>query len=335
MRLRIDQMNRVQWVAIGSLATIMLFLVVRYLMLSSSVPGTIRTKIAIPQGASAYQVGRLLEDAGIVKSQRQFVNALRMTGRSRKLTPGSFLLLNVQHMGDLITQLSGHESNAVWVTVPEGKTVDQVALFVAAKYPIDIAEFSRLVADKTLLLEFGIAQANFEGYLFPDTYRIPNGSNELRIIKRMVRQTQSMIDGKLLSAGKKFGFDEVGILTLASIIEGEARIGLERPLISAVYHNRLKIGMRLQADPTVQYVLSGKRRKLLYRDLWIESPYNTYRHKGLPPGPINNPGMASITAALNPSEVDYLYFVANDDGSHSFSTTWEDHQAAIDSIRKN
>jgi UPF0755 protein len=151
----------------------------------------------------------------------------------------------------------------------------------------------------------------------------------------MVRQTRSMLDDKMLDSGKKYNFDAKSILTLASIIEGEAKIGSERSLISAVYHNRLRKGMRLQADPTVQYAIPGKQRRLLYRDYEINSPYNTYRHKGLPPGPINNPGLASIAAALNPSDVDYLYFVAAEDGSHIFSTTWEEHRAAIDRIRKN
>lgn len=335
MRLRIDQMTRVQRVASSSLVVVLIFILLRYLTLSWSVPGTIRTRVIVPQGASAYQVGRLLVDAKIINSQRRFVNTLRLTGRSRKLTPGSFLLLNVQHMGDLITQLVDRESNAVWITIPEGRTIDEVALFIAAKYPIDVEKFSRLTEDKTLLAEFGIAQNSLEGYLFPDTYRIPNGSDELGIIKRMFWQTKLLLDTELLALGKRFNFDEKNILTLASIIEGEARVGSERSLISAVYHNRLKKGMRLQADPTVQYALPGKQRRLLYRDYKIDSPYNTYRFKGLPPGPINNPGMASIIAALNPVEVDYLYFVAAENGSHIFSTTWEDHRAAIDSIRKN
>ncbi len=335
MRLRIDQITRAQWVAIGSLAVVLLFLSLRYILLSWAVPGTIRGKVVVPQGASAYQVGGLLEDAGIVKSQRLFVNALRITGRSRRLTPGSFLLLNVRHTGDLIAQLIDRESNSVWITIPEGRTIDQVALFVAAKYPIDIEKFSRLTKDKALLAELGINEQTLEGYLFPDTYRIPNGSDELGIIKRMVRQAQAMLDDDILDSGKRFNFDTRSILTLASIIEGEVKIGSERPLISAVYHNRLKKGMRLQADPTVQYAIPGKQRRLLYRDYKIDSPYNTYRHKGLPPGPINNPGLASITAALNPSDVDYLYFVATEDGSHIFSTTWDEHRAAIVRIREN
>ena len=335
MRLRIDQMTRAQWVAIGSLAVVLLFLSLRYIMLSGSVPGTIRARVVVVQGASAYQVGGMLEDAGIVSSQRHFANALRLTGRSRKLTPGSFLLLNVRHMGDLITQLIDRESNAVWITVPEGRTIDQVARFIDAKYPIDVEKFSRLTEDKAVLSEFGIEQNSLEGYLFPDTYRIPNGSDELGIIRRMVRQTQSMLNDEILDSGRRFKFDTSSILTLASIIEGEARIGSERPMISAVYHNRLKKGMRLQADPTVQYAIPGKQRRLLYKDYQIASPYNTYRHKGLPPGPINNPGMASIVAALNPSDVEYLYFVAAEDGSHIFSTTWDEHRAAIDRIRKN
>ncbi|MFC1481064.1 endolytic transglycosylase MltG [Candidatus Neomarinimicrobiota bacterium] len=335
MRQRIDQITRAQWVAIGSLAVVLLLLTFRYILLSWAVPGAIRAKIVVPQGASAYQVGGLLEDAGIVKSKRHFVYALKVTGRSRKLTPGSFVLLNVRHLGDLIAQLIDRESHAVWITVPEGSTLDQVALFIAAKYPIDVEVFSHLTEDKELLTELGIKQKTLEGYLFPDTYLIPNGSNELGIIKRMVRQTQSVLDDEMLEVAKQFSFDAKSILTLASIIEGEARVGSERSLISAVYHNRLKKGMRLQADPTVQYAIPGKQRRLLFRDYKINSPYNTYRYKGLPPGPINNPGLASIRAALNPSDVDYLYFVATEDGSHIFSTTWEEHRAAIDRIRKN
>ena len=173
-----------------------------------------------------------------------------------------------------------------------------------------------------------IESESLEGYLYPDTYFFYDGIDEESVIKRLVKEFQVFWSDSNIAMANNMNFSQHEILTLASIIEGEAIYDSERPVISAVYHNRLKKGMKLQADPTVQYVIKDGPRRLLNKDLRIKSPYNTYLYKGLPPGPINSPGFMSLHAALYPKENDYLYFVAKGDGYHTFSKNEKDHERA-------
>ena len=167
-----------------------------------------------------------------------------------------------------------------------------------------------------------------EGFLFPDTYHFYKGETPERIIQTMVTEYQKLLDGMLKSRLQIRGLTELGMVTLASIIEGEAIYDSERSLISSVYHNRLAKEMRLQADPTIQYIIEDGPRRLLKNDLKIKSPYNTYLHYGLPPGPINSPGRESLISALSPADADYLFFVANGEGYHTFSRTETEHNVA-------
>jgi UPF0755 protein len=179
-----------------------------------------------------------------------------------------------------------------------------------------------------------IPAPSLEGYLFPDTYRVPWGAGAPDIVRQMLSRTDEAF-AAYLDRCAAMGWTPHEVLTMASIIEAEARVGEERSLISAVYHNRLRRGMRLEADPTVAYAMGGYRGRLLYRDLEIDSPYNTYRNGGLPPGPICSPGAASIRAALYPDpDSDALYFVARGDGSHVFSRTLEEHERAVRAARR-
>ena len=167
-----------------------------------------------------------------------------------------------------------------------------------------------------------------EGYLYPDTYYFFEGENVKSVIKRLVKEYKYFWTDSNITKASSISLTQHQILTLASIIEGEAIYDSERPIISAVYHNRLKRGMRLQADPTVQYIIKDGPRRLLNKDLRIKSPYNTYLYEGLPPGPINSPGFQSLSAALYPDENDYLYFVAKGDGYHTFSKNEKEHERA-------
>jgi UPF0755 protein len=237
-------------------------------------------------------------------------------------------------MGDLVGQLVDQRWNQVWVTIREGLTSREIARFIAAKYPINPTRFIALAEDTSFITSLGIESKTLEGYLFPDTYLIPNGSNEESILELLVRRNRQQLTDDTIARGAALGLTDLDILILASIIEGETRIDSERALVSAVYHNRLKEGMRLQADATVQYALPDGPRRLLYRDYKYPSEYNTYLHRGLPPGPVNSPGLAAIQAAVEPSAVDYLYYVADGQGGHVFSKSLEEHQKAVRALRQ-
>jgi len=189
-------------------------------------------------------------------------------------------------------------------------------------------EIISLLKDEKFINDLNINSKTLEGYLFPETYYFFEGVDKKTIIKRLVKEHFSFWNEENILKADELGFTPIEIVTLASIIEGEAIYDSERPIISAVYHNRLKKGMKLQADPTVQYIIKDGPRRLLNKDLRIKSLYNTYMYKGLPPGPINSPGLQSLLAALNPQINNYFYFVAKGDGYHTFSKNEKEHERA-------
>ena len=295
-----------------------------------------RDAFIVPEGSSATRIAVLMENAGLIPDADIFITAVRLKRGTRSIQPGRYLLLNVQTIGDLARQILQPDWRPILVFVPEGATRDKVAQFFAAKYPTDVERFLALTEDREFMTRLGIKDApHMEGYLLPETYYIRNGITEEALIEQMVTLTMEALEEEILERGSRLGLDAHGILTMASIVEGEAMLDEERGIISAVYHNRLRRGMRLQADPTVQYALPDGPRRLLFRDYRYPSAYNTYLHKGLPPGPINNPGRASILAAVMPREVGYLYFVADGEGGHVFTHTFREHNEAIKEIRSS
>ena len=323
-----------RWVAAICVAGIFAFLAFRYLVLSWPVPVIFRDSISIPEGVSAYQVARMLKERSLISNESIFVNAVRLKFGTRAIEAGNYQLFNIRHIGDLVEQILRPRVRAVTITIPEGFTREQVARFIDAKYSIDIARFLALTEDKGFIRSLDLEVRSLEGYLFPDTYQIRNGNTEEEIITHMVRPVQQALGEEISRQGLALGLDLHEILTMASIIEGEARYDSERVIISAVYHNRLRRGMHLQADPTVQYAIPDGPRRLLYRDYEYPSAYNTYLHKGLPPGPVNSPGLASIQAAVSPADVDFLYFVANAQGRHIFTHTLEEHNKVVRDLRQ-
>jgi UPF0755 protein len=222
------------------------------------------------------------------------------------------------------------------VVVPEGYNLFQIG-WTLSQSPLvsDPNQFIDLVQNKEFVRSLGFEAGSLEGYLFPDTYYLPKGITLPEIAKRMVLRYRNVFSESYRKRAAEIGFTEAQIITLASIVEKEAKVESERKLVSAVYHNRLKKGMKLQADPTAVY---GKRawvKQVTAEDLKRKTPYNTYLHKGLPPGPIANPGQGAILAALYPENVDYLFFVAQGDGSHYFSTEFDEHEKAIDRYKAN
>ena len=205
---------------------------------------------------------------------------------------------------------------------------------MALKLDLEADEIIRLANRNTFLGRHQISSSSAEGYLFPDTYLVSEYIDPESILDILINEGRKFWTKAREYRAIALGLTKHEILTLASIIEGEAIYDDERPIISAVYHNRLKNGMRLQADPTIQYIIDDGPRRLLNRDLQIKSLYNTYLHKGLPPGPINSPGKKSLLAALYPEENDYLFFVAKGDGYHTFSKTERGHNRAKKKLQK-
>jgi UPF0755 protein len=220
------------------------------------------------------------------------------------------------------------------VTIPEGFSISQIAPLLESKLTAPADSVSAAVSDTALLHQLDVPTKTLEGYLFPDTYTFADGTTARAAVDVMVRRFEQVWKPEWTARLDTVHLSRNDVMALASIVEKEARLPEERPVIAAVYLNRLKAGMLLQADPTVQYALGKHVARVFYKDLEVESPYNTYKHTGLPPGPIASPGKPSIVAALNPANVPYTYFVAHPDGHHEFTTSFAAHTVAVRGARR-
>ena len=295
-------------------------------------------KVTIPKGASLNEVGITLKNNNIIHNKQSFQLAVKILGYEKDIPAGRFRIEKASTNYAIIDQLVNGKQLTKKVTIREGWTISMIAKELDEKLGIKTHFFEDATHNKNLLDKWGIQAKSFEGYLFPNTYLFNENELPSDIINVMVQEYKRNLSDEMLVQMNQIKMSEQEVLTLASIIEGEAIYDKERAIISGVYHNRLKKGMRLQADPTIQYILEDGPRRLLNRDLKIVSPYNTYLNKGLPPGPINNPGIESIKAALFPTESDYLYFVARGDGYHTFSKTEKQHNKAkrdFQKVRRN
>lgn len=290
------------------------------------------TVIHISPGSTSTDIGRLLEEEGMIRDARAFVTLSRVLGLDAHLQAGDYLLSPGMNLLEIVNRLREGRVVTERVTIREGMNLRQIAALLASKGLVDEERFLTLAQNDKLVYgdrcPIDKPIESLEGYLFPDTYIFVRGQSEEDIIKRMVNRFLEVAMPVLESYDGEIPYTPHELVSLASIIEKEAMVDRERPIISAVFHNRLKINMPLQSDPTVQYVMEKPRAKLYYSDLAIDSPYNTYKYKGLPPGPISSPGLASLQAAVNPADVDYLYFVARGDGTHVFSRTFAEHVRA-------
>ena len=279
-------------------------------------------EISIPKGASLQQVATLLADEKLVAKRGDFIWAARLMRAERKLQPGRFLLPRGVSNTRILRFLLQPSIDTVDITIPEGLTAREIAGVFHSALRLDSSEFVRLCEDSSFATGLGVRAGRLEGYIFPETYNFYQDDDCERVLRRMVEQFFKIYRDTLKSKLSAAGLTLHQMVTLASIVQGEVVIPSEAPLVAAVYHNRLKMGMPLAADPTIQYILPGAPRRLLLKDLETDSPYNTYKHAGLPPGPINNPGRVALTAAVNPARVNYIYFVAVGDGSHAFSSNY-------------
>ena len=291
--------------------------------------------ITIPKGASAAAVAELLKQESCLENTNIFKLALTMTMKNRSIRPGRYNLKGISSIGQLVKVIASQSSDRVRVTMLEGWTIEQFADELKDRLQIDIFEFLRLCNDYNFMHGLNIEAPSLEGFLFPDTYILLKTYTEEEILRILVNQHQHNHRQLLKELKPVRRLNMLEMTALASIIQGEAVYDDEMSIISSVYHNRLDKKMLLQADPTIQYIIPGKPRRLYNKDLDIDSPYNTYKYKGLPPGPINNPGLSALKAAIMPAETDYLYFVSNGEGRHIFTRNNEEHnQAKMELKRK-
>ena len=298
-----------------------------FLPLSEDATGN-PTLIKIKSGLSVKAIADSLEKYQIINNADDFIFTTKLFGNVAKLKAGAYWLNRKLSPYKAMKLMVEGKVSSVNVVIPEGVTSYQIASIFSKKLEIDSTKFIGLINNPGIISSYGLNVNSLEGYLFPNTYSFYWGISEEEIINILINEFNRNFIDSLKNIIAEKGWSVHQILTLASIIEGEAMVDSERPIISAVYHNRLKKGILLQADPTIQYIIPDGPRRLLNRDLAIDSPYNTYRYAGLPPGPVNNPGLQSIIAAIYPATADYIYFVAKGDGSHIFSRTWNEHLRA-------
>lgn len=297
-------------------------------------PGARPVEIVVETGSAVRTVGRRLEEEGVIRSALLFELWVRARGDAARIQAGTYRLPPDRPLPSVVDMLIEGRTVLIEVTVPEGLRLEQVAGIVARALGADSADFVAAAGDSVLADSLGVVSSTLEGYLFPETYHVDPSTTARQMARIMVDQFQEVFGPAWRARAESLGFSVDQIVTLASIVEEEARVPEERKTIAGVFWNRLAKGMRLEADPTVQYSLGGHRARVLYRDLEVDSPYNTYRNIGLPPGPIASPGRSALEATLYPDSVPYLFFVATGEGGrHAFSETLAEHERKRREIR--
>jgi len=288
-------------------------------------------QIAISSGLSAVQIGELLQEQGVVVSGKAFLAEVRRQGVEAELKPGIYELTPGEDMGEVVRKLAeGEQSEEAKLTIPEGLSIDQVSERLTEKSTVGGEEYERLARrpqDFTVPRVGGetVEVADLEGLLFPSTYYVAPQRPAEALIAAQLEAFSAYTDSLPWDRAATLGVSPYEIVTIASMIEKETAVPEERALVAAVVYNRLKLDMRLDIDATVRFALTKWTGALTQSDLEVDSPYNTRRYKGLPPGPIASPGLASLEAALQPADVDYLYYVlTKDDGHHFFTASYDE-----------
>ncbi|WP_285717238.1 endolytic transglycosylase MltG [Pelosinus sp. IPA-1] len=296
--------------------------------------------IVVKTGMAANEIGELLYQQGIIKSVLAFHAVAKMQGLANSLQAGEYVINKNMTIQQIVAMLAKGETVYQQITIPEGYTVDQIAKLIQEKQ-LGSAEKFKALAKKSNVFSYPYMMnynANIvykvEGYLFPNTYQISKGATEEQLLNMMLTQFDKEFSESMRERATAIGLSVKDVIILASLVEKEAQIEDDRPIIAGVFLNRLKQEMPLQSCATIQYILGYPKVELSVEDTEISSPYNTYQHMGLPPGPIANPGMAAINAVLYPKETSFIYFVADKQGTHHFSKTYEEHLAAIEQVRK-
>ncbi len=286
-------------------------------------------EVNIPSGSNLTSIARSLEEAGLVRKSSYFVALSRFKGVQSKLKAGYYEFTTNMSISQIINRIVAGDVATFKLTIPEGLTVKEMASLIGEKTDITAEEF--LTAARAYKLDFMPEQDvefQVEGFLFPDTYQIPRKATATDLIKIMLKRFEKVVGSEEVQVrGRTLDIWEV--ITIASLIEEEAKLDADRPMISGVVYNRLEQRMNLQLCASVLYVLGVKKDRLSTADTRIDSPYNTYQHPGLTPGPISNPGLKSIQAALNPEDVPYFFYFALPDGTTYYSRTYEEHSRAV------
>ena len=304
------------------------------LMLSCRGSGTGEVRVLVPRGATLRVAAESLAKAGVVQNATAFRLYGMLRGSDRSIRAGTYVFKRGISWGEVLDDLRGGKGLEHAITIPEGWSLIQIVPQLARVLEVPVDSVRAAVRDTALLHRLDVPTPTLEGYLFPDTYVFPDGTTARTAIRVMVERFERVWQPEWNARVQALAMSRHDVMALASIVEKEARLPEERPVIAAVYLNRLKKGMLLQADPTVQYALGKHVARVLYKDLDVESPYNTYKHTGLPPGPIASPGKPSIVAAFNPASFPYTYFVAHPDGDHEFTTNFTAHSIAVRGARR-
>ena len=299
-------------------------------------PRTARVPVEIPPGTTLQAAVDSLAAHAVVRHPSLFLAYARARGLRGELKSGDYLLPEGARWNDIVAALTRGRGIEVRWTVPEGLMLPEVAALAETELGIPRDSFLAAAGDPALrqALALPTGSATVEGYLFPTTYVLPVHIGARELVQVMTRAFQDAWQADWQNRLDSLHWTRHQAVTLASIIEAEVRYDPDRPFVSAVYHNRLARGMKLEADPTVIYAFGHRLKRVWDKDLLIASPYNTYLHPGLPPGPIAEPGRASLLAALNPAPFPFLYFVAQPDGKHIFSVTLPEHEAAVRTVKR-
>jgi UPF0755 protein len=288
--------------------------------------------VEIPPGAGPAAIGRRLVEAGVVRDRLTWRIAVLSSGSARALKAGEYRFAGEMSPRHVIAKLVRGEVYLRPLTFPEGLTIAEMARIFEQRGFGEADAFVRAAGDASLVADFDPEARDLEGYLFPETYGLPRRIEAPTLVRQMVGRFEKIFDDELRKASAERGLSVRQAVTLASLVEKETAKPEERPIVAAVYLNRLRIGMGLQGDPTVIYALQKAGRydgNLTREDLAFDSPYNTYKYAGLPPGPIAAPGRGALEAVARPADVDYVYFVSRNDGSHVFSRTYDEHRKKV------
>jgi UPF0755 protein len=319
---------------IGFVAGFLAIFLVAWLFLGAHT-NHLNTQVPIPPGASITRIGKILQEQDVVSHWLVFAIAAKLSGEGGRLQNGIYRFPASMRVWDVVSSLhAGRYQVQVWLTFHEGITTRGIAAMLHERLGMNADTVLALTRKSSFLAKLGLNTPTLEGYLYPETYLCKLDDTPEKILTAMHQQFRKNILAGLKAqiAAQRRPLRDV--MTMASIVEGETKKGAERSKVAGVYYNRLRRGMLLQADPTIQYIIPDGPRRLYYKDLRVPSPYNTYLHRGLPPGPVNNPGKAAVLAALFPESHPFLYFVADGTGGHRFSRTLAEHNAAVAAYRK-
>jgi UPF0755 protein len=304
-----------------------------YLWISPATRLTPPSEVSIEKGESFRSVARRLKNAHVVRSSSVLLIYGELTGKARRIQPGDYEFKGGERIPDVMRHLVNGDFASIVVSIPEGLTVHQIAERLSIAGLVCQSDFEQAAHDGALIRALGLQPLGAEGYLFPATYKFSPRATQRDVLTAMLTRFFQILTPRAEDRMFEQGLSARELVTMASIVEKEAKIPGERKLIASVFYNRLRLGMPLQSDPTAEYSFDGESQSAAAA-VRVPSTFNTYAFAGLPPGPIANPGQRSIEAALYPAKTDYLYFVARDDGTHVFSKSFQEHERAIATLRR-